>query len=70
MPAKTVHGCSLKLEAADSLSTGLIWTIDVLYTEWAKSLLNFRKYACNVCHVPSKCYHLAKWQKWQSDYVL
>jgi len=22
-----------------------------------ESLLNFQKYACNICHIPSKCYH-------------
>jgi len=27
-----------------------------------ESLLNFQTNACNICHMPSKCYHLAKWQ--------
>jgi len=36
-----------------------------------ESLLNFHKDACNICYIPSKCYHFTlqngkQWQKWYS----
>ena len=37
-----------------------------------ESLLHFQKDACNICHIPSKCYYftLQNDKQWQSDYTL
>jgi len=37
-----------------------------------ESLQNFQEDACNICHIPSKCYHftLQNGKQWQSDYTL